>query len=102
MEQRHGPAALCAVALAVALLMTPAAIHRIAFDGADSARFYRTASPVVIADTFPLAAGIAIDTGIVFWKVAHSLQIGGDRQRGRFYSADAAMAGASFCPTNAR
>jgi hypothetical protein len=68
-------AALCAVALAVALLMTPAAIHRIAFDGADSARFYRIASPVVIGATFPLALGIAIDTGIVFWKVAHSLQL---------------------------
>ena len=34
-------AGLCAVALAVTLLMTPAALHLIAFDGEDSARFYK-------------------------------------------------------------
>jgi hypothetical protein len=65
-------AALCAVAFAVALLMTPAALHRLAFDGSDSARFYRIASPIVVVATVPLAAGIAMDTSIVFWKVTES------------------------------
>jgi hypothetical protein len=62
-------AGLCAVALAVTLLMTPAALHRIAFHGEDSARFYRIASRVVIAATVPLAAGTAADVGVVFWRV---------------------------------
>jgi hypothetical protein len=66
-------AGLCAVALAVTLLMTPAALHRIAFGGEDSGRFYRIASRIVIAATIPLAAGIAADVGVVFWKVTESV-----------------------------
>jgi hypothetical protein len=65
-------AGLCAVALAVTLLMTPAAIHRIAFDGEDSARFYRIASRIVIAAILPLSIGIGADIGVVFWKVMES------------------------------
>ena len=60
---------LCSVALAVGLLMTPAALHRIAFQGEDSARFYRIASRVVIVATIPLAAGTAADVGVVIWRV---------------------------------
>jgi hypothetical protein len=65
-------AGLCSVTLAVALLMTPAALHRLAFHGEDSARFFRMASPVVVGATVPLAAGIACDTGVVFWIVTQS------------------------------
>jgi hypothetical protein len=65
-------AGLCAVALAVTLLMTPAAIHRIAFEGEDSVRFYGIASRIVITATLPLAAGIAADIGVVFWRVTGS------------------------------
>jgi hypothetical protein len=63
-------AALCAVALAVTLLMTPAALHRIAFRGENTPRFFAMASPLVVTASVPLAAGIAADVGIVFWKVA--------------------------------
>jgi hypothetical protein len=66
-------AGLCAVALAVTLLMTPAALHRIAFAGEDSPRFYRLASRIVIAATIPLAAGSAADLGVVFWRVTESV-----------------------------
>jgi hypothetical protein len=65
-------AALAAVALAVTLLMTPAALHRVAFRGEDSAQFFRIASPTVVAATVPLAGGIAVDIGVVFWIVAES------------------------------
>ena len=65
-------AGLCAVALAVMLLMTPAALHRIAFNGEDAPSFYDIASRIVIVATVPLAAGIAADTGVVFWKVTGS------------------------------
>jgi len=90
-------AGLCAVALAVTLLMTPAAIHRIAFEGEDSGQFYRIASRIVIAATLPLAAGIAVDVGVVFLDRNAKLR---RRQRcGRrgIYPADGAMAGLSVC-----
>jgi hypothetical protein len=66
---------LCCVALAVTLLMTPAALHRIAFGGSDSVRFFKMASPLVIAATIPLAGGIASDIGVVFWKVTETTSI---------------------------
>jgi hypothetical protein len=66
-------AALCAVALAVLLLMTPAALHRIAFHGEDDASFFRIGSALVVAASIPLAAGIAADIGVVFFKVTDSM-----------------------------
>lgn len=65
-------AGLCAVALSVMLLMTPAAVHRIAFDGADDEGFYRLGAGLVIAAAFPLAIGIAADVAVVFYKVTES------------------------------
>jgi hypothetical protein len=52
-------AALALVAMAVVLLITPAAIHRIAFEGADDARFLHLASRFVTAALIPLALGVA-------------------------------------------
>jgi Family of unknown function (DUF6328) len=51
--------ALMLVAMTVVLLIAPAAIHRIAFDGADDARFLHLASRLVAAALIPLALGIA-------------------------------------------
>jgi len=51
--------ALMLVAMTVVLLIAPAAIHRIAFDGADDARFLHLASRLVTAALIPLALGIA-------------------------------------------
>jgi len=51
--------ALLLVAMTVVLLIAPAAIHRIAFDGADDPRFLRLASRFVTAALIPLALGIA-------------------------------------------
>jgi hypothetical protein len=68
-------AGLCAVALAVMLLMTPAAVHRIAFNGADDEGFYRLGSGLVIAATAPLAIGIAADVAVVFYKITGSAGI---------------------------
>jgi hypothetical protein len=53
--------ALFCVALAVILLMTPAAIHRIAFAGEDSARFHRIGSHFMVAASVPLGVGIAAE-----------------------------------------
>ena len=65
-------AGLCAVALAVLLLMTPAALHRIAFHGEDDPSFFRIGSALVISASIPLAAGIAAAIAAVFFKVTEN------------------------------
>ena len=66
---------LCAVALAVVLLMAPAAIHRIAFEGENVERFFNIGSQLVLAGTVPLAIGIAADMLVVFYRVSGSAAI---------------------------
>jgi hypothetical protein len=63
---------LCAVALSVVLLMTPAAVHRIGFRGEDDPDFFRIGSALVIAGSVPLAVGIAADVAVVFFKATES------------------------------
>jgi len=63
-------AALMLVALAVILLMAPAAFHRIAFRGEDSEDFHRIGSRFVVAATLPLAMGIAGDLYVAVGKIA--------------------------------
>lgn len=65
-------AALCAVALSVILLMTPAAVHRIGFQGEDDPLFLRIGSRLVVASSVPLAAGIAADVAVVFFKATEN------------------------------
>jgi hypothetical protein len=65
-------AALCAVALSVTLLMTPAAVHRIAFHGRDDPDFFRIGSTLVIAASLPLAMGISAGIAVVFFKVTEN------------------------------
>jgi hypothetical protein len=62
-------AALAAVALSVLLLMTPAALHRLAFHGEDDPQFFDIGSRLVVAATFPLALGISADIAVVAYKV---------------------------------
>ena len=54
-------AALAANALSMALLMTPAALHRIAFEGADDRRFLQIGSFLVAAAPLWLALGLSAD-----------------------------------------
>lgn len=63
---------LSAVALSVVLLMTPAALHRIGFQGEDSPDFFRIGSHLVVAASIPLAIGIAADVSVVFYKAIDS------------------------------
>lgn len=64
--------ALCLVALNVILLMTPAALHRLSFDGENSIRFLRLGSAFVIIAPLPLAAGLSVEIYVVFLKVLDS------------------------------
>jgi hypothetical protein len=54
--------ALFCVAIAVIILMAPAALHRLSFGGEDSPEFVKVGSAFVIAAPAPLALGIAFDT----------------------------------------
>jgi uncharacterized membrane protein YuzA (DUF378 family) len=58
------------IALAVILLMAPAAYHRIVYAGEDSAEFHKTGSLMVTAATVPLALGISADAFVVIAKIA--------------------------------
>lgn len=66
---------LFAVALAVTLLMTTAAVHRIAFRGEDNSTFFRIGSRLVIAAACPLALGISAAVYVVLFRVSESVGI---------------------------
>ncbi|HZU89152.1 MAG TPA: DUF6328 family protein [Stellaceae bacterium] len=58
------------VALAIILLMAPAAYHRIVFAGEDTEEMHRVGSLLVTAATAPLAFGLAGDILVVIGKIA--------------------------------
>jgi Family of unknown function (DUF6328) len=64
--------ALGLVAVNVILLMTPAALHRLSFHGADSETFLRAASAFVSVAPLFLAAGLAAESYVVLGKIADS------------------------------
>lgn len=74
MQYLHA-AALCSVATSVLLLMTPAALHRIAFHGEDDESFFRIGSAFVVAASIPLAIGVAADVAVVFFRITNNLEI---------------------------
>ena len=65
--------ALAAVAMSVVLLMTPAAVHRLAFQGEDDEDFFRIGSRLVVGAAFPLALGIAAEVYVVFFKITSAV-----------------------------
>jgi uncharacterized protein DUF6328 len=67
----HGAALLC-VALAVILLITPAALHRGVWAGEDSKEFLRTGGWVTVAALVPLALGMVGDAYVVFTRITGS------------------------------
>jgi hypothetical protein len=71
----HG-ASLGCIALAIVLLMAPAAYHRIVFGGEDTEEMYRVGGWLVTAATVPLAFGLAGDVYVAIAKIADSWAIG--------------------------
>jgi len=69
-------AALCCIALAVILLMAPAAFHRISYGGEDSEEFHRLGTKFVVAAALPIAAGITLDLHVAVTKAVDSAAIG--------------------------
>src|SRR4051794_801397 len=60
--------ALCLIAVNVIVLMTPAALHRLSFNGEDTESFLRMGSALVIAGPVFLAGGIACEFYVVLLK----------------------------------
>ena len=60
------------MAIAIVLLMTPAAWHRIVEKGEENERFYNFASDMVVAALVPLALGLSGDFLVVSYKITHS------------------------------
>ena len=62
-------AALGFVALAITLLITPAAVHRITFRGLDADRVHKIGSMLVTAAMIPLAVGLSADFFVAGFKM---------------------------------
>jgi hypothetical protein len=61
--------ALGLIAINVVLVMMPAALHRLSYNGEDSKDFFRIASALVVTAPLFLAGGIATETYVVLQKV---------------------------------
>jgi hypothetical protein len=68
--------ALMLVAVAMILLMTPAAIHRISYGGEDSESFHAIGSALILAAAIPLGLGIAADIYVGVARAMDSSSIG--------------------------
>jgi len=64
--------ALCCLAVAVILLMTPASLHRLTYGGEDTAGFLALGSAFVIAAPAPLAVAIGGDLYVAIAKASDS------------------------------
>jgi hypothetical protein len=69
-------ASLFLVALAIVMLMAPAAYHRIVYAGEDTQDMYEVGSALVTMATVPLALGLADDIYVVIAKIAGSSAAG--------------------------
>ena len=63
-------------AVALIILIAPAAFHRLAFNGADTERFFRLGSALVTAALLPLALGISGDIYVAVARIAKASVIG--------------------------
>ena len=61
--------ALMCVVLAIILLIAPAAIHRLAFDGNDDPRLHSTGSILMTLALLPLALGLSCDIWVALTKL---------------------------------
>ena len=68
-------ASLGCMAIAIVLLITPAAWHRIVEKGEETERFHTFASAMVVSALVPIALGLTGDFFVVSYKVTHSTAI---------------------------
>jgi hypothetical protein len=65
-------ASLGSMAVAIVLLITPAAWHRIVERGQENERFHKFASAMVVAALVPIALGLSGDLFVVSYKITQS------------------------------
>jgi hypothetical protein len=70
-------ASLGCMTMAVILLMTPPAYHRIVFAGQDTEEVHHVGSLLITSATVPLALGLAGDVYVVLAKITGSSEVGG-------------------------
>jgi hypothetical protein len=63
-------AALVSLVIAVILLISPAAIHRLTFEGRDDPRLHRVGSRIVTIALLPLGASIACDIWVALYRLS--------------------------------
>ncbi|MYN19102.1 hypothetical protein GTP81_20330 [Rugamonas sp. FT107W] len=68
--------ALATVVIAIALIMTPAAWHRIVSPQRVSESIVKLSSRMICAALLPLAVGLALDMFVVFYVVSSSVAAG--------------------------
>ena len=61
--------ALLAIASCVVLLLAPAAVHRLAFNGRDEESFHRLGSAIISLAMLPLAVGLACDVYVALRQI---------------------------------
>ena len=62
-------AGLALTAVSTALLLAPAAIHRLAFNGEDDSRFHTIGTRFITAALVPLAMAISVEICVGAWKL---------------------------------
>ena len=67
--------ALALLALAIILLISPAAVHRLGFDGLDVERVHKIGTVFVTAALLPLALGLSADLFVAGWEIFGSFDI---------------------------
>lgn len=72
LEQLLHYVAIVLVTSSTALVITPAAVHRLAYRGEVSAHFVALASRLITSAMVPLALAIALDTGVVGFVITES------------------------------
>jgi hypothetical protein len=70
-------ASLGCMAIAIVLLITPAAWHRIVERGEENERFHKLASAMVVAALVPIALGLCGDLFVVAYKISQSAAVAG-------------------------
>jgi hypothetical protein len=63
---------LALTTLSVVLLVTPAAVHRLAFSGDDDSRFHEIGAALVTAALVPLSLALAAESCVAAWKLSES------------------------------
>jgi hypothetical protein len=64
---------LALTTLSVIFLIAPAAVHRLAFGGEDTDRFYRVGAALVTAALIPLSFAFAAESCVAAWKLTQSM-----------------------------